>query len=303
MGQLITVFINNIFPIAIAAGIGYLLSRKGVIQPESLAHLALYLFTPCYIFVMLTNDPLPWGSMLTMLGFTAVFMVAVSALMGLFGWAMHWKKSIIAAAVLATLATNSGNYGIPLATFAFGEKAASTAAVYMVGSTFLTYTLGIAIASWGSEKKVGHPFLAPLRYPVFYAFILAMIFNSLHIKFPLPVDRVINLFSDANIPIMLILLGLQLGNLKDIKPNFALISTNVMRLIVSPAVGVALALVFAFQGTSYQVAVMQASMPTAVTSIILAVEFDLEPKFITYSVALSTVLSILTLTPIISWLT
>jgi hypothetical protein len=49
-----------------------------------------------------------------MMGFTAVLMVAVTLVMGGLGKTLGWPKSIIAAAMLASLATNAGNYGMTL---------------------------------------------------------------------------------------------------------------------------------------------------------------------------------------------
>ena len=43
-------------------------------------------------------------------------------------------------------------------------------------------------------------------------------------------------------------------------------------------------------------------MPTAVTATLLATEFDLEPTFLTVTVAISTLLSFITLTPLIVYL-
>jgi malate permease and related proteins len=302
MSQLIAAFTNNILPIVIAATVGFILGRKSLIQAGPLSWLVLYIFTPCLVFTMLTVSPLPWSEMLTMLAYSIALMIVVSALMGVFGWAMRWKRSIIAASILASLATNAGNYGIPLATFAFGAKAAPYATVFMVGNSLMTFTLGIVVTSWGSEKSKGSPWTAPFRYPFLYAFILAILFNALNLKLPLPIDRVVNLFSSATIPLMLLLLGLQLASVKWTRPDFALITTNVMRLIASPAVGFGLAALFSLRGVALQAGVMQAAMPTAVTATLLAVEFDLEPTFLTYTVAFSTLLSVVTLTPLIAWL-
>jgi len=46
-----------------------------------------------------------------------------------------------------------------------------------------------------------------------------------------------------------------------------------------------------------------ASMPVAVATTILALEFDTSPEFVTGAVFLSTLLSPLTLTPLIAYLT
>jgi predicted permease len=55
-------------------------------------------------------------------------------------------------------------------------------------------------------------------------------------------------------------------------------------------------------GPARQAAVLQASMPTAVVTTILALEFDVAPTFVTSTVFVTTVLSPLTLTVLIAYL-
>ncbi len=55
-------------------------------------------------------------------------------------------------------------------------------------------------------------------------------------------------------------------------------------------------------GPSYQAAVLQTSMPAAVVTTVLAVEYDLDTPLVTGTVVLTTLLSPLTLTPIIAYL-
>jgi len=53
---------------------------------------------------------------------------------------------------------------------------------------------------------------------------------------------------------------------------------------------------------AFQAGVLQASMPTAVITTILALEFDVAPNFVTSVVCLSTLLSPVTVTVLIAYL-
>ena len=304
MNNLLSAFLNNLLPIFLAAGAGIVLGKKTQIHPASLSKLVVYLFSPCLVFVLLTSSQLGNADILTMMGFTFLLIIVVAALMGGIGFLMRWDRSLIAAAVLASMATNAGNYGLSLNKFAFGDAALSYATVFMVVNALMTYTLGIMVASWGTQgsHKAGNPLLAPLRYPFVYAFILALVFNHFHLSLPLPVDRVVQLFSDAAIPLMLVLLGLQLANASWGRPSSVLIATNSIRLIASPLIALALSAIFILQGPARQAGILQAAMPTAVTATLLATEFELQPEFVTFSVAFSTLISIVTLTPLITFL-
>ncbi len=304
MNNLITVFINNLLPILMAAGIGVILGKTTSIQPGSISKLVLYVFSPCLIFVLLTTNRLSGRDILIMMAYTIVLMVVIAALMGGIGYLMGWDRSIIAAAVLASMATNAGNYGLSLNQFAFGDRVMPYASVFMVTNGLMTYTLGIVVASWGVQgaHKSGNPLLAPFKYPFVYAFMLALLSNQFNLALPLPIERIVDLFSNAAIPSMLVLLGLQLANTRWSRPSLALVTTNTLRLVGSPLVAVGLCALFALQGPARQAGILQAAMPTAVTATLLATEFDLQPAFVTFSVAFSTVLSFITLTPLISFL-
>jgi predicted permease len=56
------------------------------------------------------------------------------------------------------------------------------------------------------------------------------------------------------------------------------------------------------QGSALQAGVTEASMPTAVMATVLATEYDVEPAFVTTVVTTTTLLSPLTLTPLLALL-
>jgi predicted permease len=75
-----------------------------------------------------------------------------------------------------------------------------------------------------------------------------------------------------------------------------------LSLAVSPLVGVGLAILLGLSGPARQAAILLASMPAAVVTTVLALEFDLDPNFATSVVFVSTVLSPFSLVLIIAYL-
>ena len=65
---------------------------------------------------------------------------------------------------------------------------------------------------------------------------------------------------------------------------------------------VGLAALLSITGPARQAAVILSSMPVAVITTILALEFELAPEFVTSAVFISTLASPLTLTPLIAYL-
>jgi predicted permease len=75
-----------------------------------------------------------------------------------------------------------------------------------------------------------------------------------------------------------------------------------MRLVGGAVVGLALVGIMGLTGTARQAGVLQSAMPSAVITIVLATEYDVEPAFVTSVVISTTLLSPLTLTPLLAYL-
>jgi len=79
----------------------------------------------------------------------------------------------------------------------------------------------------------------------------------------------------------------------------ALLLATGMRLLGGLGAGLTLAPLFGLSGMAYNAGILESSMPTAVLATILATEYDAEPAFVTTAVFVSTLLSPLTLTPLL----
>ncbi len=301
MSNLSDIFINNLLPILLIAGTGYLLGKWLQVDPRSLSRIIFYIFTPCLIFDLLVNSQLSNGDMLRMIGFAASIVLSVGVVTWLIGRALKLKRRILAAVLLTTMCMNAGNYGLSLNLFAFGEAALSQASIFFITTALMTNTLGVTIASMG-RASLKQSLLELFKIPTIYAVILAMVFISQSWQLPIPLERTTSLLSDAAIPAMLVLLGLQLQRNQRTRHLPALILSNGMRLIGSPVLALGLAAVFGLQGIAYQAGILQAATPTAVLSTVLSTEYDVEPAFVTTVVFTTTLLSPLTLTPLLAYL-
>jgi predicted permease len=73
-------------------------------------------------------------------------------------------------------------------------------------------------------------------------------------------------------------------------------------LIIAPLIALILAGLFGLQDFSRQASVTQASMPSIVSSTVLATEYNLDARLVTAVVFISTLLSPFTLTPLLVFL-
>ena len=123
-----------------------------------------------------------------------------------------------------------------------------------------------------------------------------------HAALPLAVMRPIGMLSDAALPVMLLVMGMQLERAVMPTHPAAVAVAVALSLVVSPLVGVGLSILLGLSGPARQAAILLASMPAAVVTTVLALEFDLDPNFATSVVFVSTVLSPFSLVLIIAYL-
>jgi predicted permease len=102
---------------------------------------------------------------------------------------------------------------------------------------------------------------------------------------------------------MLLLLGMQLrGNgRREHAGLLALVAAG--RLVLSPLIAWGLTALYAFPPHALQAGILEAAMPTAVVNSILASQYDVEPEFVSSAILVTTVISPLTLTPLLQVLT
>lgn len=297
------VFVNNLLPVLLCAATGCVLGRALHPDIKTASRLAFYIFSPCLVFQSLAHVKITGGEF----GKLALFTLSVSLIIGGIAFAagktLKAGRQVLASLVVASMFVNSGNYGLAATKFAFGESALARAMVCFVFSTVITYTAGVLIASmgkfpvWQACKKL-------LAVPAFYGLIAGALVRHSDVHLPLFLDRSVSMLGDASIPLMLVILGLQIADARIWPKNrVTLISVAVLlQIIMTPLVALTMARWMGLAGVARQAAVLQASMPAAVVTTVLAVEYELDTTLISGTVALTTLLSPLTLTPLIAYL-
>jgi predicted permease len=222
----------------------------------------------------------------------------VAALGGLY---LKLERTVFVSMLITAMFANNGNYGLPLISFAFGQEALAHSSIYFVFSSLLTNTLGVFIASLG-HLNLKQALLAMFKIPTMYAVLLAVIINQFHISIPVSLDRTVSLAAGAGVPLMILLLGLELRQVRSTNYFSALGLSTGVRLLVGPLLGLGLASVLGISGTGRQAGVMEASMSAAVANTNLAAEYKLDSSLVASTILVSTLLSPLTLTPLIIFL-
>jgi len=298
---LASTFANNILPIILLAGAGFALGKVLQIDPRSLGRVVFYIFSPVLLFDLLVRNQLKITEAAIVIVFALGFILFMGLLTWLLGYFFKLERPALISILITTMFANTGNYGLPLVSFAFGEQALSYAGIYFATTTLLFYTLGVFLASLG-HMSFKEAIVGLFTIPTLYAVLLAILINALNIEIPLPVSRAIDLAAGGTIPLMLILLGVQLTGLVLSENQRAMQLSVFLRLIVAPLAAIFFAALFGLGHFPRQASVTEASMPSMVSATVLATEYNLDAKLVTAVVFISTLLSPLTLTPLLVFL-
>jgi len=300
---------DNIIPIFIVIGLGYILERRLQIEIRSVSRTIFYALTPCLVFSSLVKSTVSGGEFWRI----ASFEILITLVVALVAWgvarALRFDRAMESAFLLVTIFVNAGNYGLSVNQLAFGETALARAIIYFVVSSLLINTTGIYLASRGKARTFD-ALLNVFKVPIVYAVLLAVFVKQLSwstttelISLDVtgsPVFKAVEMVGKGAMPLMLLLLGMQLAKTPLIQGMRTAGLAAFIRLAVAPIIAFSLAHLLGLTGATLQACVVEASMPTAVTTAVLAIEFDAKPEFVTSVVFLSTLASPITLTPIIA---
>jgi predicted permease len=297
---LLGIFASDILPVFIIAGAGFLLARLSAVDVRTMARVIFNVLSPCLVFTLMVTSTLSLADFGRMALFCVLVTVAAALASAAVGTALRLDRAALIGFVLAVAFSNSGNYGLPVVMFAFGREALTYASVYFVVSSILMYTAGVFLAASG-QRSVRESLIGITRVPAVYGVAAAALVLAAGIRVPEFIMRPVSLLTDASLPMMLLVLGMQLGQAGLPEHRAPLVAAVLLSLVLTPAIAIALAYAL-LTGPAFQAGVLQASMPAAIVTTIIALEFDVAPRFVTSVVFISTLLSPLTLTALIAWL-
>ncbi len=285
MNLLLTV-LQIVAPVFLLALIGFIWVKRGnEYRVAFVTQLAMTLSVPCLIFVALMKADIERSAMtvtflaacVAYLLVTVVFTVLVK-LMGLN------VRTYLAPLIFG----NTGNLGLPLALFAFGEVGLSYAIIIFAVMAIYSFSFGIWLVSGGgSLVKI-------IKEPLVFATLLGALFLYQGWQTPAWLTNTLELVGQMAIPLMLITLGVALARLKADSFGRAF-GLSIFKALVCAGLAWMTGLYFELNPIALAVLVMQISTPVAVTSYLLAEKYGADANEVAGLVVVSTLLSVITI--------
>ena len=277
-----------LFPVFFIVGIGFFLGKKNPNFDTSFITTYSGNFgTPALVIFALTAGGVSFGVFKEFFIY-AIILLTAFGIVGLV-FLVLMKKDYIRELPTFIL-PNTGNMGIPICLFAYGELGMGIAASISSLVVLLHFTLNIFLA------KRAFDFQIIFKSPAFYAIIFTVLL--LYFEQPIPqfVMNTVMLLAYGMIVMILMSLGVALTQMKVFSFKDALI-TSTGRVIIGPIIGFIVIKIFDLTGAAAGVVLLQSSMPSAILCYLIASMYS--PKEIvdniSSTIVVSTIMSLITI--------
>lgn len=278
--------LNITAPVFLLASVGFVWVKLGFeYRVEFVTRMAMTLAVPCLIFVALMQADVEPDALATLsLAAITAYGLVMTMCFALAKLARLDLQTYLAPLIFG----NTGNLGLPLALFAFGEVGLGYAVVVFSITAILSFTVGIWIVSGGGSLK------RVVQEPLVAATLLGALFLWQGWETPDFLTNGIELIGQMAIPMMLITLGVAVARLETKAMGQAVI-LSIAKVIICVCAGWLVAGWFNLDPIAAAVLIVQIATPVAVTSYLLAEKYGADAQPVAGLVVASTLLSVLTL--------
>lgn len=301
MTNLIIIFVTILAPIFIQAGLGFFLRKKFELSIDTLIKIQMYVLIPSLLFYNIYTSEISGKDMIALFIFTTVLFFILMAIATLISRVGKMNRAKEKAFVNSVVLRNQGNFGIPLIalTFMNDSYAMSLHIIVLLATNLLLNTFGLYNASAGSYTAKD-AMKNILKLPMIYVIVLALLCKAFAWQLPFTLIETTRLLGDGLIAIALMTLGIQLASTKVNFKDSSIYLSNFLRLIISPLIAFVMVKIVGYEGVMAQVLVLGAAAPTAVNSVLLALEFKGDATYASETVFTSTLFSALTVSVVVA---
>ncbi len=250
------------------------------------------IFVPALIFDVLTakNFNLPEFQSLAIAGISVILGSVIIAwpVARFFGYQF---KTFIP----PMLFNNSGNLGLPLMVFAFGENALPAAVILFIIENTLHFSVGMKILNTSSSL------LGLLKIPILLVTIAGLAISLLHWHIPVLLATPIKMLGQISIPLMLFSLGVRLIHI-----NWQDWKIGLVGAIVCPLSGLVIAIPVGYfldlPAQQYSLLIVFGALPPAVLNYMIAERYNQQPKHVASIVMLGNLAAIIVIPLVLAFL-
>ncbi len=295
---MVSALIDVVLPVVLVAAVGVVIARIFPMDTDTVGKITLYALAPALAFDSLLKTSVSSGEATKLVGGYLIVSVLAGALAALAGVRLPGRTRRVV--VTSVILGNNGNFGLPIALLALGQRGLDQAVVLFLCSVVVMYTLGPALL--GAHDGPLGALVTVAKLPVTWALLAAALLRLTHLTPPVGIARGAELLAAATVPMVLLSLGIQLGASPRVQISAPVLIAVGLRVLVVPLIGWGVGVLIAMPALALKGLVLACAMPTAVNSFMIAREYGADPDTAAAAVALSTVASIVTIAVVVALL-
>ncbi len=288
---------------------GYIAFKARMFDPlgqHQISKIVVNVLNPCLILSAISGERPSDSGILSLQNFLAslsfyIFFIVSSYIFYFIRIALGSKdKQELKLEQLMMILSNIGFFGIPVIKALFGEEYVIYLIFYMLIFNIVAYTLGIVIASYNSSETTRFSISSVINTGTVMSMI-AIVLYLLNVPIPDIVGNFFDYMGNACIPLSMLLIGGSLAqlDLKEVFTDKDIYLYILLRNIIVPGIGILILRLLPFDPVIVNICCLSASMPIAALSGMLAEQYAHKGNYCNKMIAMSTILSVITV-PILS---
>ena len=284
--NLVLTVLEIVAPVFLLAAIGFGWVKLGhEYRINFVTKLAMTLGTPALIFTALMDTEIE-PSALTAISVAAL--AAYVAVAAVFFILLKLRGASVRSFLAPLPFGNTGNLGLPLALFAFGDVGLDYAVVVFAVMAVLSFTVGLWLVSGG-----GSP-IGVLKDPILIGTLAGTLFLVMGWQTPTFLTNTLDLIAQLAIPLMLLTLGVAVARLRP-SGLIRAFGYSLLKIGFGAVIAWSIGKAFGLEPTALAVLTVQLSTPVAVANYLLAEKYDTDPNEVAGLVVVSTLVAVVTL--------
>jgi hypothetical protein len=277
-----------VLPTFLAVGLGFAFGKWRKPDMTPVVDVAMYICVPALAFTSMLGGPVDLASAARLWVSALIVMVGTYLMARLVFGLLGRKHSGL---YLPIVFMNTVNIPFPIMFLAFGSEGLAKVTLFYIPTALLVYSWGIHLAarstSWqASAKEI-------LKVPLLFASVAGLVVGLLEVQLPALLVDSLEFISQAAIPLVLIVLGVNMAATRVSQFSTALLASG-LRMGVGLGLGFAAVALLGLTGLERTVVIFEAGMPGAAFVALLAAKYDNEAELVSSVVFLTTVAALVT---------
>lgn len=300
--QTALIIFNQVLIMFLLMAVGYLCSKKNLISEIGGKELSSLLITVITPVVIINSYLRPFDKeLLIKFGWGFVLSVGIHIL-GILVATLVFRddpQRTYPPLRMCSVFSNSGFMAIPLITAVFGTEGVFIGSAYITVMNAFSWTYGVYLMT-GDKKMIS--LKKAILNPATIGVLLGLVIFCLNISLPSTVETTIGYLANLNTPLAMVVMGsfVARADLPHALKNASTYKVAALRLVILPALIIGIFCLIPLDSAILMTILLSSSCPSAIAGMMFAAKFGGDFKTSSALIAITTLLSVLTMPIVVS---